>query len=64
MMVINDDKTEDGSWHFVDKPLRECTDEDWAKLYKPDLETELAINIWEKLFDLKLKDVSKCVDSY
>ena len=64
MMAINDEKTEDGSWNFIDSPLRDCTDEDWAKLYEPDLETHLLIQTWEKLYNLKLKDVSKCIDSY
>ena len=39
MMALNDEKTEDGSWNFEDRPLRDCTDDDWARLYEPDLET-------------------------
>lgn len=35
-MAVNDVKNEDGSWDFVDRPLRDCTDEDWAKLYEYD----------------------------
>ena len=26
IMAINDVKTEDGKWHFVDRPLRDCTE--------------------------------------
>ena len=63
-MAINDFKTEDGSWNFVDRPLRDCTEEDWAKLYEPDAETIVEMNQWEKVLNIKLKDVFKCVDSY
>ena len=43
MMAINDHKTKDGGWKFIDIPLRDCTDDDWAKFYEPDYETQVRI---------------------
>ena len=38
-MAVYDFKSEDESWKFLDRPLRNCTEKDWAKFYEPDKET-------------------------
>ena len=63
-MAVYDFKSEDESWKFLDRPLRNCTEKDWAKFYEPDQETLTKINSWSKQLNITLKDTFKCIDSY
>ena len=38
-MARYDIKNEDGTWTFIDQPLRDCTEEDYAHFYALDDES-------------------------
>ena len=63
-MAVYDFKSEDESWKFLDRPLRNCTEKDWAKFHEPDEETKTRINTWSRQLNVTLKDTFKCLDSY
>ena len=51
-----------GSNIFIDYPLHDCTEEDFANFYPYDEESSATENNWEVLLNFSVKDTLRCLD--
>ena len=51
----------DGSNEFIDYPMHDCTEEDFAHFYSYDDESFYLEKNWETLLQMKIKDTLKCL---
>lgn len=61
MMASYHIKHEDGSNEFIDYPIHDCTEEDFAQFYAYDDDSLIKEKNWESLLQIKIKDTLKCL---
>lgn len=57
------EKNADGSQEFIDLPLHDCTEEDFAEFHTLDADSAAYVKTFETELGIELKDTMKCLNA-